>query len=69
MSSNEYKKEKDLHFKEWWESEENDLLSLVTEEIAKEIWDVAYRWGGKQPWWTLNQSQMQILMKNFQVKK
>ena len=69
MASNQYERERELHFKEWWESDENELLSLVTEEVAREIWNIAYRWGGKQPWWTLNKSQMQVLMKNLSSLK
>lgn len=69
MASNQYEKERDLHFNEWWDSDENELLGLVTQEIAQEIWNIAYRWGGKQPWWTLNKAQMQVLMKNLGADK
>ena len=36
MASNQYERERELHFKEWWESDENELLSLVTEERSEE---------------------------------
>lgn len=65
MSSDTYKQERDRHFDEWWESDENDLLGLVDIDVAKEIWNVAYRFGGKQPWWSINQLQLKALMKGM----
>lgn len=65
MASNQYEKERDLHFQQWWGSDENDLLGLVTEEVAQEIWNSAYRIGGKQPWWSINREQLKVLMKGM----
>lgn len=66
MSSDSYKQERDRHFDEWWESDENDFLGLVDIDVAKEIWNAAYRAGGKQPWWTINVEQLKVLMKEMQ---
>lgn len=66
MSSDSYKQERNRHFDEWWESDENDLLGLVDIDVAKEIWNAAYRAGGKQPWWTINVEQLKVLMKEMQ---
>lgn len=54
-------------FKDFWHYDPEispvNLAEHVDEEIAKQIYEYAFKQGGKQPWWTINKQQLQVLLK------
>ena len=56
-------------FRDYWESEENDLRGLICIDAAKDLFRVAFRMGGLKPWYSLNSAQMQIIYKMMQGRQ
>jgi len=62
--------ERDKAFEEWFNSDDKDHMRYGTpEEEAKRIWDAAFKAGGAQPWWSINQTQWAVLDKKFRGEK
>jgi len=52
------KENEDNGFEEYWEQFNNvDVLKA----LAKEIWDDAFKAGGKKPWFSLTREQMKAI--------
>ena len=56
--SNVQSEPEDNGFEEYWEQFNNiDVLKA----LAKEIWDDAFKAGGKKPWFSLTKEQMKAI--------
>ena len=68
-------KERDDAFEAWWKIEDDELpwfIKLrddVRKKDAKRIWDAAFKAGGAQPWWSINQEQWAVLNKKLGGEK
>lgn len=54
---------RDNLFNEWYDDFIISSAEYISREDAHKIWNVAYRLGGEQPWWTINKEQLKVLMK------
>ena len=49
-------------FQEWFDDEH---LPPELEDFCWNIWQIAFRAGGKQPWYSFNRQQWEVINKKF----
>ena len=54
---------RDEQFNAWYDDFILESAEYISRTDAQNIWNVAYRLGGEQPWWTINKEQLKTLMK------
>ena len=57
--------ERDSEFKLWWDDEDEEFRDELRKKDAKRVWDAAFKAGGAQPWWSINQEQWAVLNKKL----
>ena len=54
-------------FAEFWsfdpETDDVNWAELIDKDIAQQIYQHAFKQGGKKPWWSINKQQLQILLR------
>ena len=56
-------------FKDYWESEVNDLRGLICIDAAKDLFRTAFRMGGLKPWYSLSSAQLEIIFRMMQSRQ
>jgi hypothetical protein len=57
--------ELDADFEMWWSDQDDEFRDELRKKDARRVWDAAFKAGGAQPWWTINQEQWAVLSKKL----